>query len=47
VSGSSTQPITRSVLACISKGCPLAGDGTIIPVASTAQPADSFKTSSV
>src|ERR1700674_4835153 len=34
-------------LACISNGCPFAGDGTIIPVASTAQPAVSFWTSSV
>ena len=39
VSGSSTQPTTRTVSACISKGWPLAGDGTILPVASTAQPA--------
>ncbi len=38
-SGSSTQPTTRTAFACISKGCPFAGDGTIVPVASTAQPA--------
>ncbi len=46
VSGSSTQPITLIALACISNGWPFAGDGTIVPVASTAQPAVSFKTSS-
>ena len=45
VSGSSTQPTTRSSSACISKGCPFAGDGTIAPVASTAQPAVSCITS--
>ena len=38
-SGSSTQPTTLSALACISNGWPLAGEGTIMPVASTAQPA--------
>src|SRR5207245_10662170 len=47
VSGSSTQPTTLIALACISNGCPFAGDGTIVPVASSAQPAVSFKTSSV
>ena len=47
VSGSSTQPITLIALACISNGCPFAGDGTIVPVASTAQPAVSFRTSSL
>ena len=47
VSGSSTQPITLIACACISNGCPFAGDGTIVPVASTAQPAVSFRTSSV
>jgi zinc/manganese transport system substrate-binding protein len=31
VSGSSTQPITFIVLACISKCWPFAGDGTMIP----------------
>ena len=36
----------RSALACISNGWPLAGDGTIVPVASTAQPAVSLSTSS-
>ena len=39
------QPITRIALACISKGCPFAGDGTIIPVAATAQPAVRCNTS--
>ena len=38
-SGSSTQPMTLTAFACISNGCPLAGDGTTTPVASTAQPA--------
>ena len=47
VSGSSTQPTTLIALACISNGCPFAGDGTIVPAASSAQPAVSFKTSSV
>src|SRR5437588_304370 len=32
-------------LACISKGCPFAGDGTMIPSASTAQPAVSRSSS--
>jgi hypothetical protein len=45
VSGSSTQPTTVTALACISKGWPLAGEGTMVPVASTAQPAVSFCTS--
>jgi hypothetical protein len=30
---------TRTASACISNGCPFAGDGTILPVASTAHPA--------
>jgi hypothetical protein len=47
VSGSSAQPITLIALACISNGCPLAGEGTITAVASIAQPADSLRTSSV
>ena len=46
VSGSSTQPITRMALACSSNGWPLAGDGTMVPVASRAQPGVSFWTSS-
>ena len=46
VSGSSTQPITLMALACISNGWPLAGDGTTMPVASTAQPVVSLRTSS-
>ena len=45
VSGSSTQPTTRISVACISKGWPFAGEGTIVPVASTEQPAVSFCTS--
>jgi hypothetical protein len=36
---------TATALACISKGCPFAGDGTMVPVASTAQPAVSRRTS--
>ena len=47
VSGSSTQPITRSESACISNGWPLAGEGTIFPIASTAQPAVRCRTSLV
>jgi hypothetical protein len=47
VSGSSIQPMTFSALACISNGWPFAGEGTIVPVASTAQPAVSFSTSSL
>src|SRR5262249_782669 len=45
-SGSSTHPTTRIAAACISKGWPLAGEGTMLPVASTAQPAVSRRTSS-
>jgi hypothetical protein len=45
VSGSSTQPMTFSSVACISKGWPFAGEGTMVPVASTAQPAVSLWTS--
>ena len=44
-SGSSTQPTTRIAAACISKGWPLAGEGTIFPVASIAQPEVSRSTS--
>ena len=44
-SGSSTQPTTRIESACISNGCPLAGEGTMRPVASTAQPAVRCSTS--
>ncbi len=45
VSGSSTQPITSTASACISNGWPFAGDGTIFPVAATAQPAVRCSTS--
>ena len=38
-SGSSTQPITSTALACTSNGCPFAGEGTTIPVIATEQPA--------
>ena len=46
VSGSSTQPTTLMVLACISNDWPLPCDGTIVPVASTAHPAVNLRISS-
>jgi hypothetical protein len=38
--------MTLMLVACISKGWPFAGEGTIVPVASTAQPAVRCMTSS-